>query len=274
MRIISKFHDYYDSAMGYGQDPTLIYKRETVEYLDKVKGAHFTLDKNNPNIGRLTTHIENALYGTGWNESLKVYTNEYRRYGRNYADFSIPTSFMVLFCGKVYVGFEFCAGLAPKREDMEDWTLEMGFEPNIFCYTIEQADKFIKSLKNKKIEKIWAQEGKTQWNRVSFRKRIEMRLNISFGDENKDTIALHQHYNCPVILITVDRGPDRLIVNPCLKNWGFQRKVDPFTAFQEISMFTGGVLLRNTPKMVEIGNEDKIHKAGFDKRSSFRHPVK
>ncbi len=27
MRIISPFHDYYDSAMGYGQDPQLIYKR-------------------------------------------------------------------------------------------------------------------------------------------------------------------------------------------------------------------------------------------------------
>lgn len=27
MRIISPFHDYYDSAVGYGQDPSLIYKR-------------------------------------------------------------------------------------------------------------------------------------------------------------------------------------------------------------------------------------------------------
>src|SRR5690606_20679565 len=28
--IISKFHDYYDSAMGYGQDPNLIYHRKCV----------------------------------------------------------------------------------------------------------------------------------------------------------------------------------------------------------------------------------------------------
>jgi hypothetical protein len=28
MRIISKFHDYYDSAMGFGQDPALVYRRE------------------------------------------------------------------------------------------------------------------------------------------------------------------------------------------------------------------------------------------------------
>lgn len=32
MRIISKFHDYYDSAMGYGQDPTLIYRREAATH--------------------------------------------------------------------------------------------------------------------------------------------------------------------------------------------------------------------------------------------------
>ena len=29
MRIISKFHDYYDSAIGYGIDPKLMYKRDT-----------------------------------------------------------------------------------------------------------------------------------------------------------------------------------------------------------------------------------------------------
>ncbi|MEQ1932992.1 MAG: hypothetical protein ABL962_03805, partial [Fimbriimonadaceae bacterium] len=28
MKIISKFHDYYDSAMGYGIDPNLVYRRE------------------------------------------------------------------------------------------------------------------------------------------------------------------------------------------------------------------------------------------------------
>ena len=31
MRIISKFHDYYDSALSYGADDTLVYLRHTEE---------------------------------------------------------------------------------------------------------------------------------------------------------------------------------------------------------------------------------------------------
>jgi len=33
MRIISKFHDYYDSVMIYGQDKTVVYQREEKKYL-------------------------------------------------------------------------------------------------------------------------------------------------------------------------------------------------------------------------------------------------
>lgn len=33
MRIISKFNDYYDGAMGYGMDKTVVYDRSSAEYL-------------------------------------------------------------------------------------------------------------------------------------------------------------------------------------------------------------------------------------------------
>jgi|GEM_PF-5367303 len=32
MRIISKYRDYYDSALGFMQDPDLIYQRNCVEH--------------------------------------------------------------------------------------------------------------------------------------------------------------------------------------------------------------------------------------------------
>ena len=40
MRIISKFHDYYDTAMGMGIDPNLIYRRETKLH----EFVHWTFD--------------------------------------------------------------------------------------------------------------------------------------------------------------------------------------------------------------------------------------
>jgi hypothetical protein len=60
-----------------------------------------------------------------------------------------------------------------------------------------------------------------------------------------------------------------------LKNYKFFKVLDPWQAFQEIQMFVGGVLPRNPNPMVEITNDKiKIHKHGFDLKTSFRHPVK
>lgn len=60
-----------------------------------------------------------------------------------------------------------------------------------------------------------------------------------------------------------------------LKDIGFQKAVDPWTAFQELSMWVGGVLPKSGNPMVEIeDNKMKIAKAGFDDKVSFRHPIK
>lgn len=57
-----------------------------------------------------------------------------------------------------------------------------------------------------------------------------------------------------------------------LKDWGFAKAVDPYTLFQELSMFVGGVLPRNPHPMVEITDPDiKAAKHGFDKWSFRKH---
>lgn len=63
-------------------------------------------------------------------------------------------------------------------------------------------------------------------------------------------------------------------VNRCgLKQIGFAKAVDPYTAFQELSMWIGGVLGGTSPETVTI-KDDKvlIENHGFDKVSSFRGP--
>lgn len=58
-----------------------------------------------------------------------------------------------------------------------------------------------------------------------------------------------------------------------LKEMDFAKAVDPYTAFQEISMWLGGVIPRNGPPMVEITDDKiKIAKAGFHHPTSFRKP--
>lgn len=63
-------------------------------------------------------------------------------------------------------------------------------------------------------------------------------------------------------------------VNPYnLKTLDFARAVDPYTAFQELSMWIGGVLGGASPEIVKI-KDDKtlIENHGFDNRFSFRGP--
>jgi hypothetical protein len=67
--------------------------------------------------------------------------------------------------------------------------------------------------------------------------------------------------------------PTSLAVNPfTLKGLSFAKALDPYTAFQELSMWIGGVLGGNSPETVAI-TDDKVlaQSHGFDKHS-FRGP--
>ena len=58
-----------------------------------------------------------------------------------------------------------------------------------------------------------------------------------------------------------------------LKQIGFMKALDPYTAFQELSMWIGGVLGGTSPEIVEIKDDRVlIENHGFDNRFSFRGP--
>lgn len=78
MRIISKFHDYYDSVMIYGQDKTVVYQREEKKIFDaKIKTKD--LELYSVSIG----YYKNSI----WERSFDP--------------------FIIVFCGKVYYTFYF-----------------------------------------------------------------------------------------------------------------------------------------------------------------------
>lgn len=76
--------------------------------------------------------------------------------------------------------------------------------------------------------------------------------------------------------ITAVRGPDGaarpwLIDQPTLGAMEFAKAVDPYTAFQEISMWKSGVLGSDGARMVEITDDRiKAEKHGFHHPTSFR----
>ena len=60
-----------------------------------------------------------------------------------------------------------------------------------------------------------------------------------------------------------------VVVNPMLRDYSFFRVMDAFTAFQELSMYLGNVLVTHD-KPDTIGDDDRIKQHGFDFKWSFR----
>jgi len=57
---------------------------------------------------------------------------------------------------------------------------------------------------------------------------------------------------------------------PCLGDVNFYSVIDPYTTNQNIAGYIGGVLASSGNPMVALKDKDKIQKAGFDYKSSFR----
>jgi hypothetical protein len=80
-------------------------------------------------------------------------------------------------------------------------------------------------------------------------------------------VEIHKRVKSPVISVK-DSTKDAM-----LRNIEFASVIDPYTAFQELSMFLTNVIGIQENPIVEVSNKTKIDKHGFDKQS-FRHPVK
>jgi len=235
MRIISDFHDYYDSVQKYQDDhgSCVFFNRKQQEYnIDRVKD----FQKSN-----LIYKIYERFYGFVTRSGLF----DLDRAGislldkntkKNYSKLSIHKSF-VYFCGKGYRGLE-----VTKR----------GYEgTNFLCHVYSAED----------LEKVMDQndvvykDKRSQQNAVNYFKPVE--LDQDFLIENKITSFVINN--------------SQLLINPQLKLWEFQKVLDPFSAYQELDMWMSGVLSYPQNIMIEVSNESKIEKGGFDRKISFRH---
>lgn len=72
----------------------------------------------------------------------------------------------------------------------------------------------------------------------------------------------------PIFVIDYMRG--ELVLNPCLKDYGFYTIFDPVQAYQEIEMYIGNVLLPKDKEFTPLTDKEKIISKGFDLKTSFR----
>jgi hypothetical protein len=236
MRIISNFKDYYDSGRAYGEDTDNVYVRKTLE-----------MDGSD-------TPFSEALNEAPWTMA---------RVTKNYREF-LPG--FLLFCGYIYPFYRYSAMAGT----------------NLYLWQASDVHDVFRSYMDPDEVTAYARNG-FNWNTRLTQKTVEEFFQQKFLEQN--AINVHHDTNCPCVMLqaTTEYVKDKrmlgrprhvqMIQNPVLQDTGFYRVLDTYSAFQELSMFVGGVLRSTENAMVNISNEDKIAKHGFDEWS-FRKKVR
>lgn len=240
MKIISDFHDYYDGAFAW-RDETLLYVRNKTESCDAsaivdVAPLMVILDKM-PEAGNLK-------------------------------------KFVISFCGKLYPGYK--SNVEWSFYDTEQYVklLDKAQKVSVgkdrkFWDTIDRLDfdGIKKTLDSKQRYHRYCRTVLSHSSWKTFRDNVG---SLTSSSES------HQVLRSPVYMViegnSVMRN-DQLIVNPILKDFGFASMVDPYTAFQELSMYVGGVLTSQMNPDIDRSDDLIRHQKGFDKWS-FRKPGK
>ena len=235
MLILSKFHDYYDVMARNGVDKTLVYKRETVETKDIV-----TLER-----------CRGLHYEEIWHDQ------KLRMSARRV---------VVLFCGKAYPLWE--GGL---------YDLRYGHDPQP-----KNGKVFVRGTKKELLTLIQREFDLGQPSaKPGYKSRFkDTKPKLEERLVSLDIEALHVKYKTPVLLLEVGRGGGYfkqeqeflVFTNPKLKDYHFESVVDPFTAWQEITMYLGGVIGQPDRPMHQLTDVELRNKHGFDNWSFKKMP--
>lgn len=244
MKIDSDFKDYYDIGISYGIDPKCVYKRKEKELTDDDIKAFSILPYVLRPLDSSRRNKNNFLLRDKKDNPICFNKN------------------VILFCGKIYT-FLTAPYMLNNGEtkylhtykSFQDFCNEHGIRESGKRYYQYYADDNMN-----KIQRFYEKK----YDKPSTSKYLE---DVSMPSEDK-LLGIHRDFNTPVIDII------NCVLNPCLREVGFASQVDPYTAFQEISMFITNILGVGEPITIEIDEKYKIEKHGFDKKTSFRHPVK
>ncbi|MFW6025771.1 MAG: hypothetical protein ACOCRX_05450 [Candidatus Woesearchaeota archaeon] len=249
MRIISKFHDYYDTSLSYGIDDNIIYKREKIN-----------LDKNDPNFQKLFKELKSTSDFNSLERFImsRIRINDVFDHLLNFEGFG-----NIFFCLKSYPFLEFEISDSVKNYK------------NVYVYNIEQFEKdCVKDLSEK--DKKFLHK-KSKFSKKSLYDKVIDYFKDNYHDysNNEILMSLHLEYETPIIAKFENKyfQSEKVIINPILKDFDFYRAVDPFTAFQEISNFMGNYIGKKGNETVEIDDNIRAELHGFNKES-FRKPPK
>lgn len=175
--------------------------------------------------------------------------------------------YIIGFCGDIY----FNVDIVVKDIKPVFGTIINTQKFELHTKTFSEINTFINEKCNFKFKQNHILE--SNWFRKHRTKTIE-ELTIELKD-------IFHKYNIPVFLISQEKDDEitynnyiTLTLNPQLRNYNFQKAVDPYQAFQQISQYVGGVLNQPSNPLTSIEDKYRIQAHGFDKYSFRKLPSK
>jgi hypothetical protein len=247
MRLIhGKIHDYYDVVAKHG------HSTEGNTYLRNTEDIKFECE-------RQYTAQKGWQYSTGNHplsfliaDSINLRNNPYRFKDKTLCEI---TTFKILFCGKVYRGIKIVVGMYP-----------------YYCYTVDEVNAVFKNydsiLPEKLLDKRRTVYGLRNLSSEEFL-NVES-LNKYFTVKDYSDICIANKYVIASWFGDTHCSSFIIKLNCRLQDYEFYRVFDPYSAYQELSMYVDGMLAYPGNIVTDIPDEYKIESKGFDKKYGFR----
>ena len=252
MRLISNFHDYYDGGLSWGQEKSVFYNRQSEE-----------IEKSPINF---TESFDNYW----WNGGL------------------LADDYVIGCCGKIY-GMLVLYKAPEKHEGIFSIAAQQkAFEARkVFCYSVEDVDEFVESEFDDKQKKYYYEKGKKEVSKYGIHfyfsnykcRNAPRRAYVQeFFDQINSKKNAYQDFflekQVPIFVCYPKPSKGlyhKMILNDNLGQFRFQKVFDPVLAFQELSMYLGGVASPEK-KIPHVSDSDLITAKGFDKWSFRKEP--
>lgn len=246
MKIYSKFKDYYDIALQYGEQSDVVFER---------KMEHVAVKKTSDK--KLTP--------------LEAVANEVFQKLKNAAPYNfyidkkfIFSPMMVVFCGKLYPGVHVRNHTQNTPTPIDDGCF---FDYQSLQSHLEKFGCDTSEIK---------EEG-FRWYGKQFKEKnknpIETFFNKS-GDDIFSSQLIEHKIVTAVVTYSYNSQGEHFTINLPLNEVQFFRKFDAWQAYQELSMYIGGVIAPESKPMTVIADKYKVIEHGFDNMSFRKAPTK
>lgn len=242
MRILSKFHDYYDGVQGLGQDRSLVYVREQ----------------------RALADAEAAAYECPWplrTEAIcaKGFTLSFSPFwvavaGKRYRGMRVrknADSAISCCAESFFYSLELCRNYAVQLTGVDPFKEDGGNPRHRYVFSWDRgrgtAMQWFADQATTEVHAVMAGRGEIIVADPGLSRKLAP------GD------PLRRRW-CPA----------PLVLNPRLADYDFFKVLDPYQCFQELSMWVGGVLPGRDAMTAKVSDADRFVEHGFDAKTSFR----